>query len=86
MRTKEHFPHEEMSVESPMPFGGESCEDKEDITKVSQALAECHQCLSAGSPVRTMTEQVKLLANAKSPMPFGGESCEDQGNNRTHHR
>ena len=37
---------------SPMPFGCESCADGNLILAASY-LGECHQCLSAVSPVRT---------------------------------
>ncbi len=39
-----------------------------------------HQCLSAGSPVRTTQPDKKMSTIEMSPMPFGGESCEDLAN------
>ncbi len=45
------------SCASPMPFGGESCEDSGSFLNTLKKRTG-HQCLSAGSPVRT-TENMK---------------------------
>ncbi len=61
---------------SPMPFGGESCEDP-DTQMTTVEIIIRHQCLSAGSPVRTILLSQMIQDLKESPMPFGGESCED---------
>ena len=44
----------------------------------SHAIPHCHQCLSAGSPVRTFHLARSSSVVYLSPMPFGGESCSDK--------
>ncbi len=59
-----------------MPFGGESCEDC-NSSGMARSASKRHQCLSAGSPVRTVPSLGLASCRIESPMPFGGESCED---------
>ncbi len=65
--------------ESPMPFGGESFPDKSNGEHVVITSLR-HQCLSAGSPFRTLPFRTMTTQSIfESPMPFGGESFPDIG-------
>ena len=65
-----------------MPFGGESCSDLSLAISSMNPGWHGHQCLSAGSPVRTRRRSAPEAIALLSPMPFGGESCSDRGQHR----
>ncbi len=64
-------------LKSPMPFGGESCED------LGFSFAQTALLLLSPMPFGGESCEDKRISamvdglDRKSPMPFGGESCED---------
>ena len=46
----------------------------------ASCTSECHQCLSAMSPLGTFALRGVTFPQSKSPMPFGNESAWDNGN------